>query len=204
MRSSLLRPLPPASHQQLDLVRKQRGVPPHLTADKFRDKWGGLTTVRVYHQTDGTKPGHVYLAWENETAHAMPATELLGNQPLPVHTVLHLSRHEQGDWFFEIHPGKMRNPYTLKKEKSFFVGTYLPEQRRELESLAAEIRFYPHSTVNTCRTWMRDFLIRIRDHPVLGRDLRNGGFDRIDQDVPLLKRKPEKYCSEKCRLDYRT
>ncbi|KAA1470929.1 hypothetical protein DENSPDRAFT_80744 [Dentipellis sp. KUC8613] len=137
-------------------------------------------TKEVFLQAAGThysgSERHVLLYWTNYIKKPMIVahiTQLLG---IP------------GAYHWE-NAATLQDYDTFLHHDTYSLGEYSRAQRDRIIELAEHLDFVPTSTVNSCRTWMRDLLDAMVKDPDVALD--PDIFSMIDEEVPLLVRRPE-------------
>ena len=139
------------------------------------------STKKVELQADGlvtahTGDRHVLLRWTNGT----------DTEGRVYAQIIHLSGGP-GNYNFHTPQVKMHSEALMGADTYYLLGQYTRVQRDQILALAKAVDFDRRSRVNNCRTWMRDLLEAMVGAGLLPK----AEFDKIDVDVPLIKRVAE-------------
>ncbi|KAM5531443.1 hypothetical protein V8D89_014900 [Ganoderma adspersum] len=159
-----------------------------LPQDK-RNPYGGYrddqSVKEVLLQADGKRlpdPGmdrHVCIRWTNAVI------EQNGTQ-VPCTQVVHLTGWS-GSYAFHTPQVKLHSEASRMYNTFYSLGHFNRAQRDRIIDLAHGVRFDRNSSVNDCRTWMRDLLEAMVNDGLIHKNL----FDHVDSDIPLKRRVPE-------------
>lgn len=139
------------------------------------------STKEVELQADGlvtahTGDRHVLIRWKNGT----------DTEGRVYAQITHLSGGP-GNYNFHTPQVKMDSEAFRGADTCYPLGQYTRAQRGQIIALAKAVDFDRRSRVNNCRTWMHDLL-----EAMVGANLLSKAeFDKIDVDVPLIKRVAE-------------
>ncbi|THH32389.1 hypothetical protein EUX98_g1812 [Antrodiella citrinella] len=149
--------------------------PPRFTSDVY-DSFPDDDKVKIVQlqaaglSYSGVGDRHVVIQWYNAT-NVTQLIQLSGNP---------------GNYAFYSPWGRSEPAFKLN-DTFYTLGEFTRAQRDIILVLADAVRFEKSSTVNSCRTWTRDLLEAMVQDGLLSQEI----FDKIDQEVPLLKRRPE-------------
>ena len=154
-----------------------------LAVNPYGDRYpDDNSTKEVELQADGlvtayTGDRHVLLRWINGAD---------AEQRVYYAQIIHLSGGP-GNYNFHTPQVKIHSEASRGADTCYPLGQYTRAQRDQIVLLAKAVGFERRSRVNNCRTWMRDLL-----EAMVGANLlSNSEFDKIDADVPLIKRVAE-------------
>ena len=153
-----------------------------LAINPYGDKYpDDNSTKEVELQADGlvtayTGDRHVLLRWTN-------GTDAEGRVYVQI---IHLSGGP-GNYNFHTPQVKVHSEASRGANACYPLGQYTRAQRDQIIALAKAGDFDRRSRVNNCRTWMRDLLEAMVGANILSK----AESDKIDVDVPLIKRVAE-------------
>ncbi|PBK61149.1 hypothetical protein ARMSODRAFT_965160 [Armillaria solidipes] len=117
---------------------------------------------------------HVLMYWDNGTLNQARVVQVIKIVGIP------------GDYTFKPPVARLHRPMQ-DPDTSFFLGEFNREERDIILELARKVKFDERSTRNGCRIWLRDLLEAMIHEGFISDE----AFEVIDQEVPLVKRRPE-------------